>query len=173
MPKEQEVLRFEDREVVITNPGKVFFEAIGATKLDLVRFYLAVERIVLNEPSQGTDHALFSHGEELSHDRLRRFPFPYEDHLDEIVKLLKANPDIKRLSVEGHTDDRGALEMNNKLSQDRADSVKNYLVSHGIDAGRLESHGFGPSKPIDTNETEEGRAKNRRVDFTIMEEQKK
>jgi outer membrane protein OmpA-like peptidoglycan-associated protein len=90
--------------------------------------------------------------------------------VDEIVKLLKANPDIKRLSVEGHTDDRGAIEMNNKLSQDRADSVKGYLVSHGIDAGRLESHGFGPSKPIDTNETDAGRQNNRRVEFHITDQ---
>jgi len=90
--------------------------------------------------------------------------------VDEIVKLLKANPDIKRLSVEGHTDDRGALEMNNKLSQDRADSVKSYLTSHGINADRLESHGYGPSKPLESNETDAGRQKNRRVEFHITQQ---
>ena len=60
--------------------------------------------------------------------------------------------------------------MNNKLSQDRADSVKNYLVSHGIDDGRLEAHGYGPSKPIDTNATDAGRQKNRRVEFHITQQ---
>jgi outer membrane protein OmpA-like peptidoglycan-associated protein len=90
--------------------------------------------------------------------------------VDEIVKLLKANPDIKRLSIEGHTDDRGALEMNMKLSQDRADSVKNYLAEHGIDAGRLEAHGFGPTKPLETNDTDVGRQKNRRVEFHITDQ---
>jgi OOP family OmpA-OmpF porin len=89
---------------------------------------------------------------------------------DEIVKLLKANPDIKRMTIDGHTDDRGALEMNNKLSQDRADSVLKYLTSHGIAESRLESHGYGPSKPIETNDTEAGRQKNRRCEFHITQQ---
>jgi outer membrane protein OmpA-like peptidoglycan-associated protein len=92
--------------------------------------------------------------------------------MDEIVKLLKANPDIKRLTINGHTDNRGAVEMNNKLSQDRADSVMKYLTSHGIDEGRLEAHGFGPSQPIDTNDTDAGRQNNRRVQFHITQQGK-
>jgi OmpA-OmpF porin, OOP family len=88
--------------------------------------------------------------------------------LDEIVKLMRANPDIGHLSIEGHTDDRGAVEMNNKLSQDRAESVMKYLVDHGIAESRLEAHGFGPSRPIAPNETEAGRQKNRRVEFHIQ-----
>jgi outer membrane protein OmpA-like peptidoglycan-associated protein len=92
--------------------------------------------------------------------------------LDEIVKLLKANTDIKRLSVEGHTDNRGALDMNSKLSQDRADSVMAYVTSHGIAADRLEAHGFGPARPLDSNETELGRQKNRRVEFHILQQGK-
>jgi outer membrane protein OmpA-like peptidoglycan-associated protein len=60
--------------------------------------------------------------------------------------------------------------MNNKLSQDRADSVLRYLTSHGIEEHRLEAHGFGPSKPIDTNETDAGRQKNRRVEFHITQQ---
>jgi outer membrane protein OmpA-like peptidoglycan-associated protein len=90
--------------------------------------------------------------------------------VDEIVKLLKANPDIKRLSIEGHTDNRGAVDMNNRLSQERADSVMKYLTSHGIEENRLEAHGFGPSKPIDTNDTDAGRQKNRRVEFHITQQ---
>ena len=88
--------------------------------------------------------------------------------LDEIVKLMKANPDIGHLSIEGHTDNRGAVSMNEQLSQDRAESVMKYLSEHGIAQDRLEAHGFGPSRPIAPNETEVGRQKNRRVEFHIQ-----
>jgi outer membrane protein OmpA-like peptidoglycan-associated protein len=88
--------------------------------------------------------------------------------LDEIVKLLRANPDIGHLSIEGHTDDRGAVEMNNQLSQQRAESVMKYVVDHGIDEDRLDAHGYGPARPLAPNETEGGRQKNRRVEFHIQ-----
>jgi OmpA-OmpF porin, OOP family len=91
--------------------------------------------------------------------------------LDEVVKLLKANPGIKKISIEGHTDSRGAYDMNKKLSQDRAASCRQYLVDHGVDGGRLSSEGFGPDKPIDDNKTEPGRQKNRRVEFHITEQE--
>ena len=87
--------------------------------------------------------------------------------LDEVVSLLKANPDIARVSVEGHTDSRGAHDMNMRLSQARADSVMRYLTTHGIAPTRLEAHGYGPDRPIDTNDTDDGRQKNRRVEFHI------
>jgi OmpA-OmpF porin, OOP family len=90
--------------------------------------------------------------------------------LNEIVDLLKANPDIKLLSIEGHTDSRGAKAMNQKLSEDRAASVRQYLIDKGkIDEKRLTSKGFGPDKPIEDNRTALGRQKNRRVEFHIME----
>jgi OOP family OmpA-OmpF porin len=60
--------------------------------------------------------------------------------------------------------------MNNKLSQDRADSVMGYLTTHGIAAGRVEAHGFGPSRPIKSNDTDAGRQANRRVEFHITEQ---
>jgi outer membrane protein OmpA-like peptidoglycan-associated protein len=97
--------------------------------------------------------------------------------LEEIVKLLKANPHIKRMSIEGHTDNVGAAAMNLRLSQDRAASVMKWLVDHGIEPGRLESHGYGLTRPLpcpegsppscDSNATEQGRARNRRVEFKI------
>ncbi len=90
--------------------------------------------------------------------------------LDEVVRLLKANADIKKVSVEGHTDSRGSRELNQRLSQARADSVMRYLTEHGIAGARLEAHGYGPDKPIDTNDTDEGRQKNRRVEFHILEQ---
>ena len=91
--------------------------------------------------------------------------------LDEVVSLLKANGDIKRMSVEGHTDNRGSRPLNTSLSQGRSESVMKYLVQHGIDAARLEAHGFGPDKPVDTNDTNDGRQKNRRVEFHVLQAQ--
>ncbi len=92
--------------------------------------------------------------------------------LQEIVNVLKVNPNIKRMSIEGHTDNRGAAAMNKKLSQDRAESVMAWLVQHGIEQPRLEAHGYGMEKPIDNNSTDAGRAANRRVEFKIVEEEK-
>lgn len=88
--------------------------------------------------------------------------------LQEVVLLLNARPTMK-LDIQGHTDSRGSRDYNVKLSRDRAASVMNYLVGQGIDKSRLTSEGYGPDKPIDSNDTDEGRAKNRRVDFVIKE----
>jgi len=90
--------------------------------------------------------------------------------LQEIAGLLKANTLIHRMSIEGHTDDRGADDMNLKLSEGRAASVLAWLVQHGIEANRLESHGYGKTKPIADNATDAGRLTNRRVEFKILEE---
>jgi OOP family OmpA-OmpF porin len=87
--------------------------------------------------------------------------------LDEVVTLMKARPGIK-MGVYGHTDSRGIAAMNMKLSGERAAAVMGYLVSHGIAKTRLESQGFGQTKPIADNNTDAGRAKNRRVEFKIL-----
>jgi OmpA-OmpF porin, OOP family len=87
--------------------------------------------------------------------------------LDEVVRLLKVNPEITHLDIEGHTDNRGSDELNEKLSNDRANSVMKYLVDHGIEQKRLAAQGFGPKRPIADNNTTEGRAKNRRTEFHI------
>jgi outer membrane protein OmpA-like peptidoglycan-associated protein len=84
--------------------------------------------------------------------------------LQHILDLLKKNPKLK-LQVQGHTDDTGDAAHNEKLSDDRAQSVKKWLVEHGIDAARLTTKGFGATKPVADNKTVEGRAKNRRVEL--------
>ncbi len=88
-----------------------------------------------------------------------------EPVLKEIAKLLQQNPKLK-LYVVGHTDNVGDLTYNMKLSQARADAVVEELVSkYGVDAKRLKAHGVGPLSPVVSNNTEEGRAKNRRVEL--------
>jgi OOP family OmpA-OmpF porin len=87
--------------------------------------------------------------------------------LDEVVTLMESRPEY-RVGVYGHTDNRGAMALNMRLSKERAAACKNYLINKGIAASRLESEGFGPNKPVTTNDTDEGRAKNRRVEFKIL-----
>jgi outer membrane protein OmpA-like peptidoglycan-associated protein len=87
--------------------------------------------------------------------------------LDQVALVLRDYPAMK-VSVEGHTDSVGAEAMNMKLSQARADSVKAYLAKKGIAEERLESIGFGPTKPIASNKTELGRTQNRRTEFRIV-----
>jgi len=84
--------------------------------------------------------------------------------IDQAVKVMKDKPDLK-VSVEGHTDSIGSATYNQKLSERRAMAVRDYMVSQGIDAARITVRGFGKSKPIATNDTEEGRAQNRRVEI--------
>jgi outer membrane protein OmpA-like peptidoglycan-associated protein len=91
--------------------------------------------------------------------------------LDEIVGVFKDNPQLRKVSIEGHTDSDGADPYNMKLSDGRAKAVLQYLVEHGIDAGRLTAKGFGESKPIASNDTPEGKEKNRRVEFLITEQE--
>jgi OmpA-OmpF porin, OOP family len=90
--------------------------------------------------------------------------------LEAVLKIFTDNPEIKRVSVEGHTDSKGGDAFNKRLSDQRAKSVVKWLVQHGVDAGRLEASGFGEERPIDSNETDEGRANNRRVEFHIREQ---
>ncbi len=87
--------------------------------------------------------------------------------LNEIYKMLDEHPDVK-VSIEGHTDNVGDNDMNQKLSEERAEAVKKQLVSMGIKEDRLTSKGFGESKPVNTNDTPEGKAENRRVEFVKM-----
>ncbi|GFD76828.1 hypothetical protein KUL113_62480 [Tenacibaculum sp. KUL113] len=84
--------------------------------------------------------------------------------VSEISKMLKTNPNLK-ISIEGHTDNVGNEDFNMKLSKNRAKSVLMSLVDEGIEESRLESKGFGHTKPIGNNATEEGKAQNRRVEL--------
>ena len=87
-----------------------------------------------------------------------------ESILGEIVKMLQQNPDVK-LSVEGHTDNVGAAASNQALSAKRAQAVVAWLTAHGVAASRLTAKGWGQTKPVADNTSEDGRAKNRRVEL--------
>jgi outer membrane protein OmpA-like peptidoglycan-associated protein len=86
-----------------------------------------------------------------------------------LVKILTEHPEIKKMRVEGHTDAQGKAKANKKLSQKRAASVVKWLTKYGVSKKRLYSEGWGQERPIATNNTDEGRRENRRVEFHIVE----
>jgi outer membrane protein OmpA-like peptidoglycan-associated protein len=88
--------------------------------------------------------------------------------LDAVAATLQGNPDIKLVEVQGHTDARGSADYNLRLSDDRSHSVRKYLVGKGVEPERIRAKGYGESVLIDPANTEEAHAKNRRVEFLIM-----
>lgn len=89
-----------------------------------------------------------------------------EQYLDNVVGMMKAYPRM-RITINGHTDNVGSEETNQTLSEKRAQSVFDYLVKHGIEPNRMTCHGYGLRYPIDTNATDAGRARNRRVEIEV------
>lgn len=87
--------------------------------------------------------------------------------LNKVVDFLKQNASVE-IEIAGHTDSKGSDDYNINLSQGRSQSVVDYIVSQGIESFRLTAHGYGEGKPIDTNDSEAGRANNRRVEFTVL-----
>jgi outer membrane protein OmpA-like peptidoglycan-associated protein len=91
----------------------------------------------------------------------------YESTLDEIAKQLADHPEIEVVAIEGHADDRGSPELNDRLSRSRADAVRAGLVKRGVAKKRLKTQGFGTTRPVASNDTEDSRAQNRRVELRI------
>jgi OOP family OmpA-OmpF porin len=92
------------------------------------------------------------------------------DLMNEIVAVISKNPQIKKIRVEGHASSEGSAGHNKTLSDERAKAVMKYLTDHGVAAAELTATGYGSERPIADNSTEDGREKNRRVEFTILEE---
>jgi outer membrane protein OmpA-like peptidoglycan-associated protein len=90
--------------------------------------------------------------------------------LDEIADVVRTTPQIGHLSIEGHTDSTGNAARNQRLSEQRAAAVQDYLVQRGISTERLSSKGWGPTRPLADNASEAGREQNRRVEFVILEQ---
>jgi len=91
--------------------------------------------------------------------------------MNEIADVIKKNPQLKHIRIEGHASSEGNAQHNKQLSDERAKSVMKYLVEHGIPAPELAAVGYGSDKPIADNNTEDGREKNRRVEFMILEQE--
>jgi outer membrane protein OmpA-like peptidoglycan-associated protein len=92
--------------------------------------------------------------------------------LDQVAQILRGNADI-RVEIQGHTDSQGDTERNIALSKERAESVRTYLIKKGVEPARMISGGYGPTVPIADNKTKAGREANRRVEFHILEPEKK
>ncbi len=88
--------------------------------------------------------------------------------LDDVAEILRDNPDISKIRIEGHTDSRGSASYNKKLSDRRAKSVRQYLMDQGIDPDRMDAEGFGEERPVDTAENKTAWDQNRRVEFVIV-----
>jgi OmpA-OmpF porin, OOP family len=99
-------------------------------------------------------------------DTLKPESFPV---LDQVARLLGEHPELTRIRVEGHTDNVGSAAYNKELSLRRANAVVRYLVGHGVAPARLVPEGYGLERPVARNETALGRARNRRVEFTILD----
>lgn len=87
--------------------------------------------------------------------------------LDQVALVMKAHPEVEEVRVEGHTDETGTRELNLRLSKQRANVVRNYLIRKGVSPGRLTAEGYGPDKPLATGDDPASLAKNRRVEFVV------
>lgn len=87
--------------------------------------------------------------------------------LQRVIRFLQDNPAV-RIEISGHTDNTGLPSYNQKLSENRALAVSNYLISNGIDKSRISSRGYGHTRPVATNDTPEGRQQNRRIEFRVI-----
>jgi len=88
--------------------------------------------------------------------------------VEEVARIIKDHPEIQRIRIEGHTDRTGNRRFNRRLSQRRAEAVRERLIEYGVSPERLEAQGFGQEQPIADNSSPEGRSQNRRVEFIVV-----
>lgn len=121
-----------------------------------------IEKIITEEDKKVVDEAIKNLEFELSKSTIREKSYASLDRVAAI--LIEKNFSLK---LAGHTDNTGSMQLNMRLSKERAEAVKAYLVSKGANPSRIEATGYGPTQPIATNATAEGRQANRRVEFTL------
>jgi OmpA-OmpF porin, OOP family len=153
--------------ITVTAPGHTVYEDVldfavdedkfVQVRLDLTRIRIEKQQIVILEK------VMF----ETAKSVIRPVSF---DLLDEVAATIITNPDLGRVEVAGHTDSKGSDSYNERLSQERADSVKQYLIDQGVAAESLLAVGYGETKPLDTNKTAKGREVNRRVEFNLIDQ---
>jgi len=146
----------------VNKPGYLFYSAHYSLSAATRHAPILIE-IPLMPVEKG--QVLEMHNIFFATDSYQILPASYPE-LNQLVRLLKKNPGMT-IEIGGHTDNTGSKEYNQELSEKRAESVYHYLVEAGIETERMAFHGYGMEKPIDTNETEAGRARNRRVEITI------
>jgi outer membrane protein OmpA-like peptidoglycan-associated protein/tetratricopeptide (TPR) repeat protein len=151
--------------VAVKADGYLFYsENIDISKVEEAEYQEIVKDIPLNKIKVGVKVVLrnifFETGKSTLTDQSIT-------ELERLVTLLKETEKL-RIEVSGHTDNTGSVQLNKKLSEARAKAVVDYLVKHGIDAKRLTYAGYGPDQPIESNDTPEGKASNRRVEFKIL-----
>ena len=156
-------------QVVVKAPGyyqqgsAIIVEPLGTTILNFALKKLPAKRLsaVSKDKIEIASRVPF----ELGRARLLKAG---EFVLDDVVDVLLQNPQLGAVRVEGHSDMSGDKGSNKALSQQRAEAVVDYLVAHGVPSSRLRAEGIGGERPIASNDSEEGRAKNRRVEFVIV-----
>ncbi|WP_181198260.1 OmpA family protein [Enhygromyxa salina] len=158
--------------LALTACGPRVFEGASAKVIASVPPPAAAEAPEEEPRVEITDDKVVIH-EKIQFDYNKATIRPESDELlAEVAKVINDNPRIKKLRVEGHASAEGDHDHNLKLSQRRAKAVLDHLVARGrVDPARLESEGYGPDRPIADNETEAGREANRRVEFTILEQE--
>lgn len=124
-------------------------------------------------PDSGNSRVIYEDGKFIVLDKIQfehgsaRISPESHSTLDQMALTMKANPQFKRIRVEGHTDDTGPRDVNMRLSRQRAHAVRTYLIRKGVSPKRLTAEGFGPDKPIERGTGDSDRAKNRRVEFVV------
>jgi len=144
-------------------PAGVKVDGSGCPLPEMKNETRVIEKIVVTEEDRKVvDEAIKNLEFDLSKSTIRSTSFP---SLNSVASLLiEKNFSLK---LAGHTDNTGSMQINMRLSKERAEAVKAYLVSKGANASRIEATGYGPNQPIATNATAEGRQANRRVEFTL------
>ncbi len=123
----------------------------------------------VDEPKAGEQIVLPEQIEfEVDEARIKQTPKTLET-LQKLAEIMKANPNVTKLRIEGHTDNTGSARHNEKLSRARADAVAKWLVQHDVAEGRLLTAGFGAKRPIVPNDTQDHRATNRRTEYYVEE----
>jgi outer membrane protein OmpA-like peptidoglycan-associated protein len=156
--------------------GALIGAGVGALAGGMVGNYQDKQEAKLRQQMSGTGVEVVRMGDNLTLSMPGNVTFAFDSAklnpqfdpvLDKLAQtLVEYNKTV--IQIAGHTDSTGSHEYNMKLSLQRADSVKAYLASHGVPAARLVTLGAGPDYPIASNDTEEGRAQNRRVEITIV-----
>lgn len=144
----------------ISNIEKISTRGLNRSKTLYVRLELGIE-----EANVGQSIVLNNIYFEINKAEIKT---EFSTDLDRLIQFMLDNQET-RLEIQGHTDNTGSLDLNNRLSQDRAYSIVTYLTKYGIASNRLSAKGYGPSMPLATNTTAEGRAKNRRVEMKVVQ----